>query len=351
MTRSTTLRLGLAISLTSVAGLAVAGPDGHAKHADHHAASHHTPLSELVPFEQPELWVGSEAPELAIAKFYKGESVHEFEKGHVYVVEFWATWCGPCIRAFPHLSELQEEHAGDVTFIGVNIWESSRRRDEPQAQRIERVGDFVEGQGDKMGYTVVVEQDARMAELWMKPAGKNGIPAAFIVDGRGKVAWMGHPMQMDEPLGKIVKNEHDYAADAKTLQEQSYLSQVYRAFVMGVQSDDEHEAARGYEIGDAMARELASQDAGLLNSLAWTAVDDKRITHRDLDFAYRIANMAGEASEWNDPMILDTVAVAAYKVGEVARAIELEEKAISLADDDGLRESLEKQLEEFKSGG
>ena len=304
-----------------------------------------------MPFEQPELWIGSEAPELAVSKFYKGESVHEFAEGHVYVVEFWATWCGPCIRAFPHLSELQEKHADDVTFVGVNIWEKSRNRDETYAQRVDRVGEFVAKQGERMGYTVAIEQGEKMAELWMDPAGQNSIPAAFIVDGRGNVAWMGHPMQMDEPLDKITKNEHNYAEDAKTLYDKAYLSQAYSAFFRGVLADDERKAREGYAIGDALVRELASDNAGILNSIAWTVVDDKRITHRDLDFAYRVANLAGEASEWEDPMILDTIAVAAFKLGKVDRAIELEEKAIKLADDEGLRESLKKQLEEFKSEG
>ncbi|MEQ8770412.1 MAG: redoxin family protein [Phycisphaerales bacterium] len=345
--RPSIVRLSAVLALAAAAGVAQAGPDHQRAGAAHAAET--TPLRELVPFEQPDLWIGSDAPGLAIAEFVKGESVHAFEEDRVYVVEFWATWCGPCIRAFPHLSELQKEHADDVTFIGVNIWE---RPGETQAAKITRIKDFVEEQGDRMGYTVAVEADGKMAEHWMKAANQNGIPAAFIVDGAGKVAWMGHPMGIDEPLESVIEGTNSYEKTAAEIRESSLMMAAYQKFMQDIASEDAATAKMAYRIADALAAE--SDNAGLLNAVAWTIIDEdgrRPIPHRDFEAGYRIATLAGEASEWKDPSILDTVALAAFKVGDRNRAIELQEKAIGLLPDGADASEYEDRLEMFKSEG
>ena len=71
--------------------------------------------------EEKVLTIGDAAPAIDVAHWVKGEEVTKFEKDQIYVVEFWATWCGPCRSGMPHLSELQEKHAEDgVTIIGVS---------------------------------------------------------------------------------------------------------------------------------------------------------------------------------------------------------------------------------------
>ena len=73
-----------------------------------------------------------------VGKWLKGEPVSAFVGGRVYVVEFWATWCGPCKRAIPHLTGLQQKYRADVTVIGVSVWEP----------RPDEVGPFVARKGD-----------------------------------------------------------------------------------------------------------------------------------------------------------------------------------------------------------
>ncbi len=176
------------------------------------------------------LSIGDPAPKLDVKSFVKGEPVTAFEPGKTYVVEFWATWCGPCRTSIPHLTELQKKHP-DVRFIGVSIWEQDQ----------ELVKPFVEKMGDKMAYRVAMDvvpaggqaNEGAMAKSWMKAAGQNGIPSAFIVGGEGKVYWMGHPMEMDEPLEKIASGSWDLktaiAEHRRATEEQDKIKKLARA--------------------------------------------------------------------------------------------------------------------------
>jgi len=157
--------------------------------------------------------VGDPAPKLSIDKWVKGEPVKEFEKGKVYVVEFWATWCGPCKVSIPHVTKLQAKFKDKgLVVIGVDIWENDLAKVEP----------FVTEMGDKMNYTVCTEAPiagspsrGRMATDWMTAAGRNGIPCSFIIDKEAKIAWIGHPMQMERPLAKVIDGTFDAKADAE----------------------------------------------------------------------------------------------------------------------------------------
>jgi thiol-disulfide isomerase/thioredoxin len=92
------------------------------------------------------LGVGDPAPKIEVKEFVKGDAVKDFEKGKIYVVEFWATWCGPCRVSIPHLTELQKKNK-DVVFIGVSVWEQDPKKGQAVRGRNGRQDGLSRGHG------------------------------------------------------------------------------------------------------------------------------------------------------------------------------------------------------------
>ncbi|MCW5936918.1 MAG: TlpA family protein disulfide reductase [Fimbriimonadaceae bacterium] len=161
------------------------------------------------------LTIGDPAPTFKPVGWVKGTPVPEFEKGKVYVVEFWATWCGPCLQSMPHLSDMADKMKGKVDFIGVNTWDRNEEGEkEPgNAKHEERIKKFVAENGQKMRYNVAMDDERdTIANTWMRAAGQNGIPCAFIVNQEGQIAWIGHPMSMEEPVEQVYNGTFDLQA-------------------------------------------------------------------------------------------------------------------------------------------
>ena len=153
--------------------------------------------------QSPSLNIGDPAPPLRVRVWLKGSPVQRFEKGNVYVVEFWATWCKPCIAAMPHLSALAAEYKDRVTIVGVDIKEM-------KSTSMEKVKAFVDSMGHRMDCHVAAEDSNFMVAAWFDASGEQGIPKSFVVDAEGRLAWIGHPKGgLDEVLSKIVNNDWD----------------------------------------------------------------------------------------------------------------------------------------------
>jgi len=174
-----------------------------AQPAPPNAPSDKAPPTEATPV----LAAGSPAPPLTVDAWVKGEPVKAFEPGKVYVVEFWATWCPPCVKNIPNLNALQKQHP-ELTVIGVAA--SERPKQMPAGGgaddgRLATVQKFVESRGDGMNYRVAFDGDASMGRAWMLAAKQRSIPWACIVDGKGTIAWMGHPELMDREIERVLK--------------------------------------------------------------------------------------------------------------------------------------------------
>ena len=154
--------------------------------------------------QSPSLNIGDPAPPLRVCGWIKGEPVQRFEKGMVYVVEFWATWCKPCIAAMPHLSALARKYNDSVTVLGIDILEN-------KTTSMKKVKAFVDSMGNRMDYHVAKEDSNFMETGWLYASAERdkGIPRTFVVNAEGRLAWIGHPSKLDEVLPKIVNNTWD----------------------------------------------------------------------------------------------------------------------------------------------
>ena len=327
------------------------------------------------------LAIGDTAPAISVDYWVKGTAVEDFEDGQVYVMEFWATWCGPCIVSIPHLSELQEEYGDSVKIIGV----SSEKNVEAVTGFLAKTNKSDNTLNDtRMRYTVAVDPDRSTSTAFMKAAGQNGIPTAFIINGNGRVAWIGHPISMDEPLAEIVNGTWNLAAAAKAFkkeQDQQHAMMEFQIQLRKAQLDEDWD---GYinsidtftaEYGensrlaamkfnalltgkkDKAAAYTWSEEilkfnwnnSNELNAMAWSIVDETSAEDQNLDFALKVAIRACELTDYKDPMILDTLARCYWEMGDRYKAIAWQEKAVEYTDDSSISDSIRATLDEYQT--
>jgi thiol-disulfide isomerase/thioredoxin len=146
------------------------------------------------------LQIGDKAPEIQITRWLLGEPLEKIEHGHAYIIEFWASWCGPCAEAMPHISKLQAEHP-DIIFLSVAVWE-----EQPEAPT-----DFVHRMRSLLNHRIAVDlpipgtedHSGLMADSWLKAAGESAVPTAFLVNEEGYIVWIGHPGELDEIIAQF----------------------------------------------------------------------------------------------------------------------------------------------------
>ncbi|MEN0111172.1 MAG: redoxin domain-containing protein, partial [Planctomycetota bacterium] len=223
------------------------------------------------------LTIGSKAPTLDVEHWFgdpSRPSIESFESGKVYVVEFWATWCGPCIASIPHLAELQEQYADD----GVTLVSISDEDTETVEAFLERTvrgaeGDDAPTYADLTSiYRLTTDPDQSSYDDYMSAAGQTGIPTAFLVGKEGVVEWIGHPMGLDGPLDAVVDGTWDRAAfgeefrreqeeDFRRMKEQKRLQAEFQRFKDAKEAGDE-------EAIEAILAEWAASDDKALNQIA-----------------------------------------------------------------------------------
>lgn len=332
---------------------------------------------------------GDPAPSLDGITWLKGEPVRAFERGRIYIVEIWATWCGPCKRGIPHLTELQARHKDKLTVIGISCWE---RADTPDA-RIAVARSFVESQGDAMNYTVAADGDGIIVRDWMQPAGRRSIPTAFIVDEHGAIAWIGNPLTgMDAVLDKVLAGGFDARAEAAKAKLAAAAKKVKdEMFARANLAANSGNSAEALQLADqllasetdpasripyhrlklrvllksdepaayALARsllegELKDSDFGLY-TLATSILSADKLAAPDYPLIIALAERSAQLAAPGNAAPHETLAQARFRAGDIPGAIAAAEKALEAMKQPGANSSaaaiarIQKQLEDYRA--
>jgi thiol-disulfide isomerase/thioredoxin len=201
--------------------------------------------SHAIAADDEVLTIGSIAPSLDVEHWVQDNGgelspVTKFEQDKVYIVEFWATWCGPCINSMPHLAETQTKYGYEkLRLISISD------------EELDTVTSFLEkpvrGQDEQTYdqltsvYSLTTDPDRSVNTAYMRAAGQNGIPTAFIVGKSGIVEWIGHPMRMDEPLEQVLEDKWDRDAFGVAFKKEQAASLLMAKISRLLQSEDKDE--------------------------------------------------------------------------------------------------------------
>lgn len=239
--------------------------------------------------KQPEfLTVGSVAPKLDIEHWY-GDSSRptkiDFQPGQVYVVEFWATWCGPCVRGMPHLAELQRKYADQkVTVIGVSDETPDEveafleipvqgKKDEQQEGKQETYGDLTSV------YRLASDSDMSTHKDYMEAALQSGIPTAFLIGKTGQIEWIGHPGRMDDALEQVLDDTWDREAFSVAFKDKQQSEYISGLFYEALDAEDFDKARKLIaELNATPNSPNAKENARYLNSSLEFALVKKAMT-------------------------------------------------------------------------
>ena len=161
--------------------------------------------------------VGETFPDL---KSFKLEAVAPDIKGKVVLVDFWASWCGPCKQSFPTLDELQKKY-GPQGFVIIAVSEDEKKSD---------MDDFLKEH--PVSFTMVRDAGADGKKLVDKVE-VSAMPSSFLIDATGKVAFCAHRLLRQQDKTAI------HAGNRNTFEEVTMKTTlICFAFACGMLGDD-----------------------------------------------------------------------------------------------------------------
>ncbi len=316
------------------------------------------------------------------ANWLQGSPVSAWEEGQIYVLDFWATWCGPCIASIPHINELSQKHADDgVNVIGMAIW---------PREGMTPTDEYVQERGDEMSYRIAEDVGGKLAERYMRATGSNGIPTIMIVNRAGQLVWKGHPMSgFDDALESVIDGTFDLNAAKKlaaiekqgkeilaTVREKQnaqdwdgvvagYRQVVeldgfpfaayygYQAFTTLASSERANSPEQAYTYAGHLMERFAGDEEVFSHMAQFIAEGPIADESRDLDLALKLAETGVKNAPASEALPHAMLASVHHARGEHAAAIKAQTKAVEIATnekaDPRMVKEFEAALDEYKS--
>jgi thiol-disulfide isomerase/thioredoxin len=131
-------------------------------------------------------------------------------RGKIVLIDFWATWCGPCMAEADHMVKINEEYGPKgLAFIGISLDQNKGRMLQVCDQQKFTWPQYFDG----------LVWKNRIGTEW----GVNSIPATFLIDPDGVVAWKGHSAGIDRPLAELFRTKPPRLVDPKVVAEANKL--------------------------------------------------------------------------------------------------------------------------------
>ena len=269
-------------------------------------------LSLFLAFAAQAVPLGSPAPKLDVSKWIKGAALDVTDGKNIYVVEVWATWCGPCRILMPHVSELQKKYKDKhVKFIGIT------------SEAPEDVIPFVKEMGSSIAYTIACDNNTNTVSAYMRDSGAPGIPHAFIISKSAQVIWSGSPVVIEEVLEAVLANKYDLAQAIKSDREQRKIEQF---LVLSTNGD-----LRAQELAPEIIRSLEDRPR-MLAGVAFDAISNPQYKYRNFIFAEAALNAAEKNPGKELHFIKAIRSVLMFETGKVEEGQKLINEAIDMCE-------------------
>lgn len=315
-----------------------------------------TSITPLAAIAAPQ--IGDKAPAVKVTKWMTRQpEALPGDKGaekHVFLVEFWATWCGPCMKSIPHLAELHKKHEKDgLVVLGIS-------NEEPEA-----ISKFLGGKAKalklELPYFVASDEDMNTQNVWMKDI--DGIPYAFLVDKTGTIIWTGNPLDvksLDDSIKKVLAGHFDMEAAKKAAAAAKKADELMGDLKAAFGSGDKEKTfkildeimvltpqdVRPYLIKRQllvefeMEAQVAAWEAKIeaamkdspdgLSQLAEVELE-KSLDQRNAGLLYRSIHRANELTKGQDPDTLALLAKTQCSLGMLDAAIVTQRQVVAMA--------------------